>query len=128
MLILYSSGAVFSTLVQLLSSFYLWQAGLFLYDRDHAGGNEKIKQLIPGIKVYGGSVDNVKGCTDKVENGDKIAMGKDTSILALHTPWYYCNTLCDVVLWNANITNLDFFFPSTTGLSTCCLFYLESFI
>lgn len=62
---------------------------MVLYDRDHAGGNEKIKQLIPGIKVYGGSVDNVKGCTDRVENGDKIALGKDTSILALHTPWYY---------------------------------------
>ncbi|XP_031374980.1 hydroxyacylglutathione hydrolase cytoplasmic isoform X2 [Punica granatum] len=56
---------------------------------DHAGGNEKMKELIPGIKVYGGSVDNVKGCTDKVENGDKIALGKDTSILALHTP---CHT------------------------------------
>ncbi|PKI33900.1 hypothetical protein CRG98_045730 [Punica granatum] len=48
-----------------------------------------MKELIPGIKVYGGSVDNVKGCTDKVENGDKIALGKDTSILALHTP---CHT------------------------------------
>ncbi|KVI10042.1 Beta-lactamase-like protein [Cynara cardunculus var. scolymus] len=30
---------------------------------DHAGGNEKIKELVPGIKVYGGSVDNVKGHT-----------------------------------------------------------------
>ncbi|XP_008234125.1 PREDICTED: hydroxyacylglutathione hydrolase cytoplasmic-like [Prunus mume] len=32
---------------------------------DRAGGNEKIKQLVPGIKVYGGSIDNVKGCTRK---------------------------------------------------------------
>jgi len=61
---------------------------LLLCDRDHAGGNEKIKQLVPGIKVYGGSIDNVKGCTDKVQNGDKVSLGADVTILALHTPWY----------------------------------------
>ncbi|KAL1337371.1 hypothetical protein HN51_032045 [Arachis hypogaea] len=56
---------------------------------DHAGGNEQIRQLVPGIKVYGGSIDNVKGCTDKVENGDKVSLGADTNILSLHTP---CHT------------------------------------
>ncbi|XP_019430954.1 PREDICTED: hydroxyacylglutathione hydrolase cytoplasmic [Lupinus angustifolius] len=56
---------------------------------DHAGGNEQIKQLVPGIKVYGGSIDNVKGCTDKVENGDKVSLGADINILSLHTP---CHT------------------------------------
>lgn len=56
--------------------------------RDHAGGNEKIKELVPGIKVYGGSIDNVKGCTNKIENGDKVHLGADISVLALHTPWY----------------------------------------
>ncbi|KAG5533638.1 hypothetical protein RHGRI_027730 [Rhododendron griersonianum] len=59
------------------------------YDRDHAGGNEKIKELVPGIRVYGGSLDNVKGCTNKVENGDRLSIGKDINILALHTP---CHT------------------------------------
>lgn len=58
------------------------------YDRDHAGGNEKIKQLVPGIKVYGSLIDNVIGCTDKVENGDKESLGADIYILCLHTPWY----------------------------------------
>lgn len=43
---------------------------------------------MPGIKVYGGSIDNVKGCTDKVDNGDKISLGADVHILSLHTPWY----------------------------------------
>ncbi|KAG7031501.1 Hydroxyacylglutathione hydrolase cytoplasmic [Cucurbita argyrosperma subsp. argyrosperma] len=61
----------------------------FLLFRDHAGGNEKIKQLVPGIKVYGGSIDKVKGCTDAVENGDKIPLGADVVILSLHTP---CHT------------------------------------
>ncbi|KAF5947740.1 hypothetical protein HYC85_013697 [Camellia sinensis] len=53
---------------------------------DHAGGNEKIKELVPGIKVYGGSLDNVKGSTNKLENGDKLSLGTDIQILALHTP------------------------------------------
>ncbi|GAA0157981.1 hypothetical protein LIER_15124 [Lithospermum erythrorhizon] len=56
---------------------------------DHAGGNNKFKQLVPEIKVYGGSIDNVQGCTDKVENGDKLSLGADISILSLHTP---CHT------------------------------------
>ncbi|XP_068668598.1 hydroxyacylglutathione hydrolase cytoplasmic [Aristolochia californica] len=56
---------------------------------DHAGGNDKIKKLVPGIKVYGGSVDNVKGCTNKLEHGDKVSLGTDVNILCLHTP---CHT------------------------------------
>ncbi|XP_021904221.1 hydroxyacylglutathione hydrolase cytoplasmic [Carica papaya] len=56
---------------------------------DHAGGNDKIKQLVPGIRVYGGSIDNVRGCTDKVNNGDKLSLGADINILCLHTP---CHT------------------------------------
>ncbi|RWR98109.1 hydroxyacylglutathione hydrolase cytoplasmic [Cinnamomum micranthum f. kanehirae] len=53
---------------------------------DHAGGNEKIKQLVPGIRVFGGSIDDVKGCTEKLENGDKLSLGTDVNILSLHTP------------------------------------------
>ncbi|CAA0811000.1 Hydroxyacylglutathione hydrolase cytoplasmic [Striga hermonthica] len=56
---------------------------------DHAGGNEKMKQLLPNIKILGGSVDNIKACTQKVENGDKLSLGADTNILCLHTP---CHT------------------------------------
>ncbi|KAG8038413.1 hypothetical protein GUJ93_ZPchr0013g34590 [Zizania palustris] len=56
---------------------------------DHAGGNKKMGHSVPGIKVYGGSLDNVKGCTDQVENGTKLSLGKDIEILCLHTP---CHT------------------------------------
>lgn len=56
-------------------------------NRDHAGGNNRIKELLPNIKVYGGSVDNVEGCTDKLENGDKLSFGDGVKILSLHTPW-----------------------------------------
>lgn len=66
---------------------------LFFY-RDHAGGNEKIKQLVPGIRVFGGSIDDVKGCTDKLENGDKLSLGTDVNILSLHTPSYVFPILC----------------------------------
>lgn len=57
--------------------------------RDHAGGNEKIKQLVPGIKVYGSDIDNVKGCTHKLEDEDHLVLGADINILALLTP---CHT------------------------------------
>ncbi|XP_008782702.2 hydroxyacylglutathione hydrolase cytoplasmic [Phoenix dactylifera] len=56
---------------------------------DHSGGNEEIKKLVPEIKVFGGTIDNVKGCTNKVENGDKFTLGADINILSLHTP---CHT------------------------------------
>jgi len=46
--------------------------------------------LVPDIKVYGGSLDKVKGCTDAVDNGDKLTLGQDINILALHTPWFVC--------------------------------------
>ncbi|KAF6142998.1 hypothetical protein GIB67_041066 [Kingdonia uniflora] len=56
---------------------------------DHAGGNEKIGQLIPGIQIYGGSIDNVKACTHPLDNGNKLSLGVSINILALHTP---CHT------------------------------------
>lgn len=56
---------------------------------DHAGGNDKMKQLVPEIKIYGGSIDNVQGCTNKVENGDRLSLGDDINVLCLHTP---CHT------------------------------------
>ncbi|GLT88493.1 hypothetical protein SLE2022_065180 [Rubroshorea leprosula] len=56
---------------------------------DHSGGNDEIKGLLKDIKVYGGSLDNVKGCTHKLENGDKVSLGASLNILALHTP---CHT------------------------------------
>ncbi|XP_021762312.1 hydroxyacylglutathione hydrolase cytoplasmic-like [Chenopodium quinoa] len=56
---------------------------------DHAGGNDKIRELVPSIKVYGGSIDNVKGCTNRLDNGDKVSLGAEVNILSLHTP---CHT------------------------------------
>ncbi|KAL4589071.1 hypothetical protein LXL04_001973 [Taraxacum kok-saghyz] len=73
---------------QLIAIYYIFNR-FDLLKSDHAGGNEKIKELVPGIKVYGGNADNVKGCTNKVENGDKLSLGDSINILSLHTP---CHT------------------------------------
>lgn len=37
---------------------------------DHSGGNEKIKKLVPGIKVYGSSYEPIPGLTNKVSDND----------------------------------------------------------
>ncbi|KAF8728581.1 hypothetical protein HU200_017844 [Digitaria exilis] len=76
---------------------------------DHAGGNEKMRLQVPGIKVFGGSLDNVKGCTDQVENGTKLSLGKDIEILCLHTPWYAINyALVDnLVFWSMSFSFFD---------------------
>ena len=58
------------------------------FNRDHAGGNEKIKKLIPGIKVYGSLEDNVEGQTDALGDGDEVSLGDSITIKAIHTPWF----------------------------------------
>ncbi|KAI3990175.1 hypothetical protein MKX01_029153 [Papaver californicum] len=59
---------------------------------DHAGGNDRIRQMLSGIKVYGGSIDNVRGCTHKLDNRDRLSLGTHINITALHTPCYYVMT------------------------------------
>ncbi|XP_019191838.1 PREDICTED: hydroxyacylglutathione hydrolase cytoplasmic-like [Ipomoea nil] len=55
----------------------------------HAGGNEKMKEMVPGVRVYGGALDDVEGCTHGVQDGDTIALGAYTTITCLLTP---CHT------------------------------------
>jgi hydroxyacylglutathione hydrolase len=31
--------------------------------RDHAGGNNEIAKLLPGVPICGGAIDNVEACT-----------------------------------------------------------------
>jgi hypothetical protein len=66
---------------------------------------------VPGIKVYGGSIDNVKGCTNAVENGDKVHLGADINVLALHTPWYG-NSTCQLRFL---LSPFPFPFPKRSG-------------
>lgn len=82
----------------LLSIFPAWVKLLIF--RDHAGGNDKMKELVPGIKVFGGSIDNVKGCTDKLDNGDKLSLGAEVNILSLHTPWWVKSWFIEHTHWD----------------------------
>ncbi|KAE8669907.1 Hydroxyacylglutathione hydrolase [Hibiscus syriacus] len=83
---------------------------------DHAGGNDKIKHLVPGIKVYGGSLDNVRGCTHQLQNGDTLSLGSRLKILAPHTPWYYLLFSSPLLLTLFNPSFL--FWPSLPFIST----------
>eukprot|EP00301_Raphidiophrys_heterophryoidea_P010111 c15153_g1_i1.p1 GENE.c15153_g1_i1~~c15153_g1_i1.p1 ORF type:complete len:290 (-),score=63.37 c15153_g1_i1:121-990(-) len=60
---------------------------------DHAGGNNKIAQLIPGVKIYGGINDNAQGVTKEVGEGDHISVGGlhvDVLSTPCHTPGHVC--------------------------------------
>lgn len=61
---------------------------------DHAGGNDKIKKLVPNIRVYGGSEDNVQGQTDKLHDGGEVALGDSIKIRAMHTPCHTKGHIC----------------------------------
>ncbi|KAI3927596.1 hypothetical protein MKX01_026529 [Papaver californicum] len=51
-----------------------------------------IRQMLPCIKVYGGSIANVRVCTHKLDNRDRLSLGTHINITALHTPCYYVTT------------------------------------
>ena len=53
---------------------------------DHAGGNEDMKKALPGVTVYGGSLDKVAGCTHLLQDGEKLRIGQSLDIRAIHTP------------------------------------------
>jgi len=55
---------------------------------DHAGGNNQIAQLIPGIEIIGGVNDRAEGVTKEVDEGDKIDVG-GLSVDVISTP---CHT------------------------------------
>ena len=42
---------------------------------DHAGGNDEIKELVPGIRVIGSAIDDVEGCTEPVNDEDVVEVG-----------------------------------------------------
>lgn len=53
---------------------------------DHAGGNNVVAQEFPGIKIYGGVLDDVEGCTNFVNDGDELSFGSGVTVRCLHTP------------------------------------------
>jgi hydroxyacylglutathione hydrolase len=53
--------------------------------RDHAGGNEEMARLVPGIEIFGGEHDNVSAASRQVTDKEEISVG-DIKIQCLETP------------------------------------------
>eukprot|EP00871_Galdieria_phlegrea_P004907 jgi/Galph1/5417/GphlegSOOS_G4088.1 len=54
---------------------------------DHAGGNEKMAELVPGITIVGGELDNVPAATVQLKDGQIIHA-------TLHTPCHTRGHIC----------------------------------
>jgi len=59
---------------------------------DHAGGNEKIVKLVPGLMVCGGD-ERVNALTKKVTHGDTIKLGS-LDVTCLFTPCHTSGHIC----------------------------------
>merc|ERR1712086_69591 len=60
---------------------------------DHAGGNSKIKALVPGIHIYGGKGDHAEAVDIEVGQGDSFSVGQlqvDVLFTPCHTPGHVC--------------------------------------
>lgn len=63
--------------------------------RDHAGGNEKMVKLMPGLKVYGGD-DRVDAITKKVAHGNNL---KVNTSRCNQNDWQYSIGIRDILLF-----------------------------
>ncbi|CAI5471416.1 unnamed protein product [Closterium sp. Yama58-4] len=71
------------------------------HHRDHAGGNEEVKRMLPSVLVYGGSMDAIPACTNELKHGDCFQLGDETmTIKALHTPGHTNGHICYFVTAN----------------------------
>ncbi len=55
---------------------------------DHSGGNEAVKAMFLGLKVYGGKIDNVLACTNPLDDQEEFRIG-GINVRAYHAP---CHT------------------------------------
>ncbi|KAG5185157.1 beta-lactamase-like protein [Tribonema minus] len=60
---------------------------------DHAGGNDQMAQLVPGVEIVGGALDSVAACTAPVNHGDTVAFTGMT-IKCIHTPGHTVGHIC----------------------------------
>lgn len=60
--------------------------------RDHAGGNQELTQLLPGLKVVGGD-DRIGALTDKVQHNSSLSIGS-LNVQCLFTPCHTAGHIC----------------------------------
>jgi len=99
-----------ATLTSILTTHHHW---------DHAGGNNKLLELHKrkhstdeALKVYGGD-DRIDGLTNKVGNGDEIAVGS-VKISCLFTPCHTSGHICYHIDTNDHKTQKPFVFTGDT--------------
>jgi len=52
---------------------------------DHAGGNRRMAELLPGVVVVGGNGDAVQGKTRGVDDGEVLSIGALSVTYAIHS-------------------------------------------
>lgn len=62
------------------------------YLRDHAGGNEELKKLLPNVEIYGGD-NRIGGLTHMVDHGTQLSVGS-LNIQCLFTPCHTSGHIC----------------------------------
>jgi len=89
------------------------------HHNDHAGGNEEMLRLFPGVTCFGGD-DRVPGMNKKVRDGDVVELG-NIKITCYHTP---CHT-SGHVLYVANLEGEDplLFSGDTLFIAGCGRFF-----
>eukprot|EP00271_Cylindrocystis_brebissonii_P016368 TRINITY_DN3983_c0_g1_i1.p1 TRINITY_DN3983_c0_g1~~TRINITY_DN3983_c0_g1_i1.p1 ORF type:complete len:258 (+),score=79.20 TRINITY_DN3983_c0_g1_i1:208-981(+) len=90
---------------------------------DHAGGNEGMKRLLPGIEVLGGALDHVAGGTTAVQDGMRFAFGGNMEVLAMHTPCHTAGHICYYVTSTDGSADPAVFTGDTLFVGGCGRFF-----
>lgn len=62
---------------------------------DHAGGNEELASLIPGVDIIGSEYETAAAVTKKLSTGDEYQIRKSSIVVrAMHTPCHTSGHLC----------------------------------
>lgn len=65
---------------------------IYIYFRDHAGGNEDLKKMLPKVEIYGGD-DRIGGLTHMVDHGTQLNIGS-LNVQCLFTPCHTSGHIC----------------------------------
>lgn len=65
---------------------------IYTHFRDHAGGNEDLKKILPNVEVYGGD-NRIGALTHMVDHGTKFNVG-NLNVQCLFTPCHTSGHIC----------------------------------
>lgn len=88
---------------------------------DHAGGNDELVKLHPGLKVYGGDI-RIGALTDKIMHNSQINIGQ-LKVQCLFTPCHTAGHICYYVSTNDEVNETAVFTGDTLFLGGCGRFF-----